>query len=138
MVKPSSRDQTIIDMWNEGRDIDAIARAAHCTTHAAYEVVRRWRVKEPDGVCRRPSGFEIKARRYKKRLNYIGLRLMDLFVSGDVDPCQNLTTEKVAAVLDISVITVRKIAKRGDLRSHRRGRRYVFELGDVAEWAASL
>lgn len=138
MVKPSSRDQTIIDMWNDGRDIDSIARAAHCTTKAAYQVVMRRRAMDPNGVCRRRSGIQLKSMRYKQRLNDIGRRLTELFVSGDVDPCQNLTTEKVAAVLDISVITVRKIAKRGDLRSHRRGRRYVFELGDVAEWAVSL
>lgn len=138
MDKPSSRDQRIIDMWNDGRDIDAIARAAHCTTHAAYEVVRRWRVKEPNGVCRRPSGFETEALRYKNRLNYIGQRLVDLFVSGDVDPCQNLTTEKVAAVMGISVTTVRRAVNQGNLRVNRKGRKFVFELGDVAEWAVSL
>ena len=138
MVKPSSRDQMIIDMWNDGRDIDSIARAAHCTTKAAYQVVMRRRAMDPNGVCRRRSGIQLKSMHYKQRLNDIGRRLTELFVSGDVDPCQNLTTENVAAVLDISVITVRKIAKRGDMRSHRRGRRYVFELGDVAEWAVSL
>lgn len=138
MVKPSSRDQMIIDMWNDGRDIDSIARAAHCTTHAAYEVVRRRRVKEPSSVCHRRSGFEIMALRYKNRLKYIGQRLVDLFMSGDVDPCQNLTTENVAALMGISKNTVRKAVNQGTLRARRTGRKFVFELGDVAEWAVSL
>ena len=138
MVEQATRNQRIIDMWNDGRDIDSIARAAHCTTHAAYEVVRRQRVKEPSSVRRRRSGFEIMAMRHRQRRNFIGRRLVELFTSGDVDPCQNLTTENVAALMGISTATVRKAVNQGNLRVRRKGRKFVFELGDVAEGAVSL
>lgn len=131
------RNALIVRMWNDGRPIGQIAYAARCKVKTAYQVVRRARIKDPSRVNRRYSGMEYKSMRYRQRLNGIGDRLVELFVSGDVDPCQNLTAENVAALLDISVVTVRKVASSGDLRSRKRNGRYVFELGDVAEWARS-
>lgn len=48
-----------------------------------------------------------------------------------------LTTKEAADFLKVSVLTLRKMTRNGNIPAHRMGRKYVFLRSEILEWVKS-
>ena len=133
------RDHGICDMWNEGATVDAIGRRYHMTNGAVYAVVRRRR-DSGWNVARRHSD-ECIHRRNSERFGKVKRRAFQLELlanDGRIDALRTLNTKTAAQVMDTSLTTLWRHARRGTLKSGRKGHSLRFRVIDLIDWAKSL
>ena len=133
------RDRGICDMWNEGASVDAIGRRYHMTNGAVYAVVRRRRDRGYN-VERRHSD-ECIHRRNSERYGKLKRRAFELELlanDGRIDVLQDVNAKTAAQVMDTSLTTLWRHARRGTLAHGRKGHALRFKLCDLIDWAKSL
>ena len=133
------RDRGICDMWNEGASVDTIGRRYHMTNGAVYAVVRRRRDRGYN-VARRHSD-ECIHRRNAERFGRVKRRAFQLELlanDGRIDVLQDVNAKTAAQVMDTSLTTLWRHARRGTLAHGRRGHMLRFKLIDLIDWAKSL
>lgn len=133
------RDRGICEMWNDGASVGAIGRRYQMTNAGVYAVIRR----------RRDKGYEVKSRysydsirrHNMKRFENVKRRALKLEVlanDGRIDVFRELNTKAAAQVMDVSKTTLWRHARRGTLKTERRGHLIRYRLVDLIEWANSL
>lgn len=133
------RDRGICDMWNSGASVDAIGRRYHMTNDAVYAVVRRRRDRGYN-VARRHSD-ECIHRRNAERFGKVKRRAFQLELlanDGRIDVLRTLNTKTAAQVMDTSLVTLWRHARRGTLKSGRKGHSLRFMVCDLIDWAKRL
>lgn len=133
------RDRGICDMWNGGASVDAIGRRYHMTNDAVYAVVRRRR-DIGWNVARRHSA-ECIHRRNAERYVKVKRRAFQLELlanDGRIDVLQEVNAKTAAQVMDTSLTTLWRHARRGTLAHGRKGHMLRFKLCDLIDWAKSL
>lgn len=133
------RDRGVCDMWNEGASVDAIGRRYHMTNGAVYAVVRRRRDRGYN-VARRHSD-ECIHRRNAERFGKVKRRAFQLELlanDGRIDVLQDVNAKTAAQVMDTSLTTLWRHARRGTLAHWRKGHALRFKLCDLIDWAKSL
>lgn len=133
------RDRGVCDMWNSGASVDAIGRRYHMTNGAVYAVVRRRRDRGYN-VARRHSD-ECIHRRNSERYGKVKRRAFELELlanDGRIDVLQDVNAKTAAQVMDTSLVTLWRHARRGTLAHGRKGHMLRFKLCDLIDWAKSL
>ena len=133
------RDRGICDMWNGGASVDAIGRRYHLTNGAVYAVVRRRRDRGSN-VARRHSD-ECIHRRNVERFGKVKRRAFQLELlanDGRIDVFREVNAKTAAQVMDTSLTTLWRHARRGTLAHGRKGHMVRFKLCDLIDWAKSL
>lgn len=133
------RARGVCDMWNEGASVDAIGRRYHMTNGAVYAVVRRRRDRGYN-VARRHSD-ECIHRRNSERFGKVKRRAFQLELlanDGRIDVLQDVNAKTAAQVMDTSLVTLWRHARRGTLAHGRKGHALRFKLCDLIDWAKSL
>ena len=133
------RDRGVCDMWNDGASVDAIGRRYHMTNGAVYAVVRRrrdsgWNVtKRHSSECIRRFNDE-RYGKVKRRAFQLELLAND----GRIDVLQDVNAKTAAQVMDTSLTTLWRHARRGTLPHGRKGHMLRFKLIDLIDWAKRL
>lgn len=133
------RDLGICDMWNGGATVEAIGRRYHMSDDAVYAVVRRRR-DSGWNVARRHSD-ECIHRRNSERFGKVKRRAFELELlanDGRIDVLQEVNAKTAAQVMDTSLTTLWRHARRGTLAHGRKGHMLRFKLCDLIDWAKSL
>ena len=133
------RDRGICDMWNGGATVEAIGRRFHLSDDAVYAVVRRRR-DIGWNVARRHSA-ECIHRRNSERFGKVKRRAFELELlanDGRIDVLQEVNAKTAAQVMDTSLTTLWRHARRGTLAHGRKGHALRFKLCDLIDWAKSL
>lgn len=133
------RDRGICDMWNEGASADKIGREFHMTNSAVYAVVRRRR-DSGWNVTRRHSSECIR-RRNVERFGKVKRRAFELELlanDGRIDVLREVNAKTAAQVMDTSLTTLWRHARRGTLAHGRKGHTLRFRVIDLIDWAKSL
>ena len=126
-------------MWNAGAKVDAIGRKYQMTNGAVYAVVRRRRDRGYN-VARRHSD-ECIHRRNSERFGKVKRRAFELELlanDGRIDVLQDVNAKTAAQVMDTSLVTLWRHARRGTLAHGRKGHALRFKLCDLIDWAKSL
>lgn len=133
------RDRDICDMWNAGAKVGAIGRKYQMTNGAVYAVVRRRR-DHGYHVARRHND-ECIQRRNAERFGKVKRRAFQLELlanDGRIDVLQDVNAKTAAQVMDTSLTTLWRHARRGTLAHGRKGHTLRFKLCDLIDWAKSL
>lgn len=133
------RDRGICDMWNSGASVDAIGRRYHMTNGAVYAVVRRRRDRGYN-VERRHSD-ECIHRRNSERFGKVKRRAFQLELlanDGRIDVLREVNSKTAAQIMDTSLTTLWRHARRGTLAHGRKGHTLRFRVIDLIDWAKSL
>ena len=119
--------------------MEAIGRRYHLSDDAVYAVVRRRR-DIGWNVARRHSD-ECIHRRNSERFGKVKRRAFELELlanDGRIDVLQEVNAKTAAQVMDTSLTTLWRHARRGTLAHGRKGHTLRFKLCDLIDWAKSL
>ena len=133
------RDRGICDMWNDGNTVDAIGRRYHMTNGAVYAVVRRRRDRGYNVARRHPD--ECIHRRNSERYGKVKRRAFQLELlanDGRIDVLREVNAKTAAQIMDTSLTTLWRHARRGTLAHGRKGHMLRFRVIDLIDWANSL
>ena len=133
------RDRGICDMWNGGATVEAIGRRYNLSDDAVYAVVRRRR-DHGYHVARRHNDESIH-RRNAERFGKVKRRAFQLELlanDGRIDVLQEVNAKTAAQVMDTSLTTLWRHARRGTLKSGRKGHSLRFRVIDLIDWAKRL